>query len=106
MAKYLFIASYTSEGIKGVTKEGGTARRQAFEKSLAELGGKLECEYFAFGADDVYAIADLPDNSAAAAAAMAVGASGVVNLRTVVLMTAEEMDAAAKKVPAYKGPGQ
>ena len=42
----------------------------------------------------------------AAAAAPAVGASGAVNIRTTVLLTPEEMDAAAKKSVAYRPPGK
>ena len=36
MAKYLLKVSYSAEGIKGVMKEGGTARAAAIEKIVAE----------------------------------------------------------------------
>ena len=38
MPKYLTMVSYTPEGIKGLVKEGGTARRAAVEKMLREFG--------------------------------------------------------------------
>ena len=73
MPRYLIIASYTSEGAKGILAKGGTARRTAVEKSLADAGGRLESFDFAFGGEDVYAIAELPDNTTAAAFALAIG---------------------------------
>jgi uncharacterized protein with GYD domain len=82
MPKYLFEASYTAEGAKGIIKEGAAARRAAIEKAAASVGGKLECFYFAFGDVDAYVIADLPDNAAAAAMALTVGASGKAATKT------------------------
>jgi uncharacterized protein with GYD domain len=66
----------------------------------------MEAFYYAFGADDVYLVVDVPDNVTAAAAALAVGSSGAVKIRTTVLLTPEEMDAAAKKTVAYRPPGK
>src|SRR5438552_19213365 len=62
MPKYLFEARYSSEGAKGVAREGGSGRRDAVKKHLEEVGGKLESMYFAFGDVDCIMIADLPDN--------------------------------------------
>jgi uncharacterized protein with GYD domain len=106
MPKFLFQANYTSEGAKGIVKEGGTARRAAIEKAAAALGGRLEAFYFAFGAVDAYVIVDLPDNVTAAAMALAVGQSGLASTKTVVLLTPEETDAATKKTVNYRGPGR
>ena len=61
--------------------------------------------YFAFGAADVYAIADMPSASDAAAAALALGASGAAGTTTSVLITPEEVDEAARKVATYRPPG-
>ena len=54
---------------------------------------------------DVFAIADLPDNAAAAALALHVSASGGATVRTTVLLTPEEIDAATKKTVQYTAPG-
>jgi uncharacterized protein with GYD domain len=105
MPRYLFIASYTSEGAKGVLSKGGSARRVAVEKALTDSGGRLESFDFAFGGDDVYAIADLADNTTAAAFALAIGADGRTHVRTVVLISPEEIDAAAQRSVSYTGPG-
>ena len=106
MPKFLFQANYTSEGAKGIVKEGGSARRAAIEKAAAALGGRLEAFYFAFGAVDAYVIVDLPDNVTAAAMALAVGQTGLASTKTVVLLTPEETDAATKKTVNYRGPGR
>lgn len=105
MPKYLIEATYVGEGIKGLLKEGGSSRREAVDRLLASVGGKVESFYFAFGDVDAYVVADVPDNVTAAAIALSVGASGVVKTKTTVLLTPEEVDAAAKKSPAYRAPG-
>jgi uncharacterized protein with GYD domain len=106
MARYMIEASYTSEGMKGVLKEGGSARRDAIGKLLADLGGTLESFNFAFGGTDAYVVLDVPDNVTAAAIGMTVGASGAVSTKTVVLLTPEEIDQATKKSIAYRPPGK
>lgn len=105
MPKYLVTGSYTLNGIKGVLAEGGSARRDAVDKLAASLGGSIESFHFAFGGDDFHVIVDLPSNEAAAAVAMTVAASGAVNPTTTVLLTPEELDAAAKLSPTYRAPG-
>jgi uncharacterized protein with GYD domain len=105
MAKYLFHGSYTQAGIQGVLRDGGTGRRKAIEALAKEGGGSLEALYWAFGDDDFYLIADLPGHANAAALAATVGATGTVNIKTVVLLTAEDLDDAVKLHPAYRAPG-
>jgi uncharacterized protein with GYD domain len=106
MPKFLYQASYTGEGTKGLLKEGGSKRRAAVEEVMKALGGKVEAFYYAFGDPDVFLIADVPDQASAAALSLAVNASGAVHLKTTVLMTPEEMDAAAKKTVSYRAPGK
>jgi uncharacterized protein with GYD domain len=105
MPKYMIEASYTLEGVKGVQSAGGTTRREAVARVAESVGGRLEAFYFAFGDRDVYVIADLPDNESAAAVALTVNAAGGVNARTVVLLTPEEVDAAAQRSVEYRPPG-
>ncbi len=105
MAKYLIQASYIGEGVKGLLKEGGSQRRATVQKSVEQLGGKLEAFYYAFGETDAYLIVDLPDAISAAALGLGVNASGVVQLRTTVLLTPEEVDAAARMTTSYRAPG-
>jgi uncharacterized protein with GYD domain len=82
-----------------------SGRRAVVAKAAESAGGKLESLYFAFGAADVFAIVELPDNVTAASMALAVNQSGAVATKTIVLLTPEEMDKAAKKTVAYRAPG-
>ena len=105
MPKYLVEARYTSDGIKGVLAKGGTARREAVEKMLADVGGTVESFHFAFGDRDALVIVDVPDNVTAAAIGMMVGASGLTSCSTTVLLTPEEIDRAAQVKATYRPPG-
>ncbi len=105
MPKYLIVASYTAEGVKGLIKDGGSKRRQAAENALKSVGGKLESFYFAFGEHDAYVVIDAPDNASVAAASLAIAATGSVQTKTVVLLTPEEIDQATKKGTIYQPPG-
>ncbi|HZE16984.1 MAG TPA: GYD domain-containing protein [Mycobacterium sp.] len=106
MPKYLITGSYTSEGAKGVVAKGGSDRRAAVEKLAESVGGAVDSFYFAFGDEDIVAIIDAPDNQSVAAVTMTVGASGMVDIRTTVLLTPEEVDGAAAKSVSYRSPGQ
>jgi len=105
MPKFLFEASYTTEGAKGVQSAGGSSRRDAIAAVAGSVGGTLESFYFAFGDRDAYVTVDLPDNESAAAVAMAVNAGGGATVNTVVLLTPEEVDAAARRSVDYRPPG-
>jgi uncharacterized protein with GYD domain len=105
MPKFLLKASYTTEGAKGVSKAGGTARREAVKHTVEGLGGSLEDFYFAFGDTDAYVIVDLPDNATAAAISLVVNAAGGAEVTTVPLFTPEEADEAARKSVDYTAPG-
>jgi uncharacterized protein with GYD domain len=105
MPKYLTMVSYTPEGIKGLVKEGGTARRVAVEKLLQKLGGRLEGFYFAFGENDAYVISEGPDNATAAAISLAV-TTGAIRTKTIVLLTPEEVDQAVQKGVDYSPSGK
>jgi len=106
MPKYLLQGSYTAEGAKGLLKDGGSKRRAAAKTLIESLGGKIECIYFAFGKSDVIAIVDVPDSASAAAASLAIGASGGLKATLTVLLTPEEIDQAGKKSASYTPPGR
>ena len=69
------------------------------------LGGKLESFYFAFGEADAYVIIDAPDHETKAAAASITVATRSATVETVLLLTPEEIDAAAKRSVDYRAPG-
>ena len=106
MAKYMIKASYSPAGIKGVMAKGGTARADAIAKLAAGVGGTMESLYFAFGGDDVYVIVDAPNHEAMVAIAGAVTGTGVLSsYETVVLLTPDQVDAAASMTVDYTPPG-
>ena len=106
MAKYLYLASYTTEGLKGLLKDGGSKRKEDLSAAVKGLNGTLETLYFAFGENDVYSIVDVPDNVSAATIALKINASGAAKVKTVVLLTPEQVDEATKKEVRYRPPGQ
>jgi uncharacterized protein with GYD domain len=108
MAKYLIEASYSHEGLKGLVKDGGSGRRAAVDAATKALGARIESMYYGFGTSDVYVIVEAPDNVTAAAIALAVGATGALaHYKTIVLLTTDEVDQAAKKSTGsgYRPPG-
>jgi uncharacterized protein with GYD domain len=105
MALYLWRVSYTTAGAEGLLAQGGTARRAAIQKSLESLGGTLESFHYALGEDDAYLVGDLPDGTSAAALSLRVAAAGGARVRTVPLLTPEEMDEATKRGVSYSPPG-
>ncbi|MBR9999318.1 MAG: GYD domain-containing protein [Cyclobacteriaceae bacterium] len=105
MSKYLVNASYTSEGTRGLLKEGGTSRQLMVKDMVEKLGGSLEFFYYSFGESDVVAIVDVPDAATATAISMGIKATGAVKIYLTVLITPEEIDKAAKKSIGYRAPG-
>ena len=106
MPKYLFQVNYVGDGVKGLLKDGGTKRRAVTDTLFKSLGGSLEAYYYAFGKTDLYIIAELPNHAAVTACSLNVTATGAVTVKTTVLLTPEEIDAAAKLKPTYSAPGK
>src|SRR5882672_12770876 len=102
MPTYLWHASYTSEGVKGLIKDGGSKRKAVVQQMVEKAGGKLIAFYFAFGDSDVVGITEFPDHATAVAVSLAVNSAGVVNLHTTPLLSPEELDAGAKQSVTYR----
>ena len=106
MPKYLLATTYTAEGLRGLAREGGTARRAEVAGLCESMGGKLEAFYFTTGGDPhLYQIADMPTPKAAWATLLAVGQTGTADVRVVELVLPELIDDAAKMIPPYQAPG-
>lgn len=97
MPKFLVRASFTTEGLRQVQKIKATGLRAIATRAAEAAGGKVEGYYFAFGQDDIVAIGDFPDASAAASLSVAVNSAGLVRFTTTPLMTAEETDRVLEK---------
>ena len=106
MKKYLIKGTYNADGTKGLMQEGGSGRKKAVEKMLADVGGKVESFYYAFGEDDVYVVVELPDDISAVAVGLSVNAAGLVRVSMTVLLTPEDVDTASKKSVSYRAPGK
>jgi len=106
MPKYLIHGSYTAEGLKGLAKDKASGRKAAVQAAMKGLKCKVESFYFTFGCDDVVLIVEAPDNVAVAAMSHHVGATGLVKLRTTVLLSIEEVDRALALQTNYRAPGQ
>ena len=105
MPKYLITATYATEGVRGVIRDGGTGRQRAIEKLFENAGGQLDGLYFAFGDADVYCFGELPDNETAAGIALTINADGRTKVQTTVLLTPEQIDAATRANVEYAAPG-
>jgi uncharacterized protein with GYD domain len=105
MPKYLITANYNAKGLEGVRAAGAKARVDAVSTMLEAVGGHLDSFHFAFGDTDVFAIADVPDDEAAAAVAIAINSSGAVNIHTTKLLTVEQVDEALRRTVSYQPPG-
>lgn len=106
MPKYLIQATYSAEGKQGLLKDKASGRKAAVAAALRAVKGKLDCFYFAFGADDAVLIVDLPDNVTAAAISLMSSSTGFVNLKTTPLLTIDEVDQALAVPSKYRAPGQ
>ena len=90
MPHYLIQVDYNAGGIAALVNE-PQDRIEKVRPPIEALGGRIENAYYAFGDHDVVLIVEMPDNAAAAAIALAVGAGGAVaTYRTTVLLTPDE----------------
>ncbi|WP_033321918.1 GYD domain-containing protein [Streptomyces yerevanensis] len=105
MSKYLFKVKLTVDGLQGLLKEGGTARREVVDRMVQSLGGRVESMYWAFGDEDAYITVDLPSNTSAVAMGLVTSAAGGVRTSTVVLLSPDEIDEAVRQKVEYRAPG-
>ena len=90
MPHYLIQVAYNSRGVAALVNE-PQDRIEKVRPAIEALGGRLECAYYAFGEHDIVLTVEMPDNTKAAAMALAVGAGGAVSdYKTTVLLTPEE----------------
>ncbi len=105
MHKYLLYGSYTPKGYKGLLAEGGSRRAEAVKYAVESLGGTLECFYFSLGENDFFVIINLPDDVSVTAFSLAGNVSESFTMKTITLLTPEEMDTALNLKVNYRYPG-
>jgi uncharacterized protein with GYD domain len=107
MPHFMFQVSYSGEALNALSKNPEN-RTDVVRRIVESVGGRLECLYYCFGEYDAVAIYEAPDNSAAAAMAIAVGGSGAIaTSKTTPLLTGDEArDAMARSGGVnYSPPG-
>jgi uncharacterized protein with GYD domain len=102
----MFQARYSTDSIKALV-DTPQDREAAARKLIEAMGGTLNHMYFCFGAEDVVAIIEAPDDETMAACALVVGASGSMSsgATTKLITNAQAMDAMKKAqsgVSAYR----
>lgn len=105
MATFLLKSTYTPEGLVGLIRDGGTRRAEVVRSLVENAGGQLTSLHFAFADEDTYALCELPDHRAAAALAIAIGASRGLRVQITPLLSAAEVDEAARMPTGYTPPG-
>jgi uncharacterized protein with GYD domain len=105
MPKFLVQVSYTTEAMAAFAKK-PQDRGEVVRKSVEKLGGSIEGAWLSFGEYDVVALLEMPDNTSAAAFAIAASGGGACKaVKTTPLLSVEEGLAAMKKAGSsgYKG---
>ena len=106
MSKFMYAGSYTKKGVKGLLKEGGTARRDETVRIVEALGGKVEAYYWCYGSTDFLTIMDFPYHTTVTGMALNIAASGSFQWNITPLITVEEMDEMVKvSVGDWRAPG-
>ena len=106
MPRYLVQASYTSSAVATFVSN-PQDRAAGIQALIEKLGGQMESLDFCLGEYDVIAVASLPDDTVAAAVALAVNAPGhLKSYRTTRLLSPEEFLAAQEQAhgASYEAP--
>jgi uncharacterized protein with GYD domain len=109
MPIYITQGRYTRDAVKGMIIK-PEDRADAVARLLAKAGGKLIGYYLTFGEYDFMSIAEVPNDTQAAAVLLAAASGGgVTNLCTTVAMTSIEAKgafaAAGDIAPSFKSAG-
>ncbi len=100
--------AYTAEAMAAMAKN-PQDRSVPVRELMQQLGGRLMSFYFCFGEYDVVVLAELPDDTAASAVAMAAVSPGHLKaIKTTKLFTVEETMEAMRRAGslAFQGPSR
>lgn len=96
MPTFIALASFTNQGIHGVKET--TRRADAVAQAAAKFGCKMTQIYWTLGQHDIVAIIDAPDDAAATAFSLSIGAAGHVRTQTLRAFNRSEMDGILAKM--------
>ena len=105
MAKFMYKASYSKEGLQGTVDEGFAKREAYLRELMSSMGISLEAVYWSLGDEDIVVILDGPIENVVGGS-IAATLSGVGKINTTALLTGAQMDEAVAKMPNYRSPGQ
>ncbi len=108
MPSYLIQGAYTPDAWAALVKQPQN-RVEAVRPVVEKLGGKLQHAWLAFGEYDIVFVVEMPENTAAAAFAMAIAAGGALKaFKTTPLLSVEEGVEAMRKAQGagYHRPGE
>lgn len=110
MPIYISRGCFTSNAVKGMLAK-PEDREEAVSKLFKSVGGKLIGWYLTFGHYDWLAIAEFPDEKAAASAVLAAAAGGSLSdIETTVAMTAKDavatFESAGKAAKVFRSAGR
>lgn len=96
MPAYIALANYTAHGLHGVKDT--TKRADAVAQAAAKFGAKITHIYWTLGQYDIVAIIEAPDDAAATAFSLSIGAAGHVRTQTLRAFNRTEMDGILAKM--------
>ena len=108
MPSYLIQGAYTPDAWAALVKQPQN-RVEAVRPVVEKLGGKLQHAWLAFGEYDIVFVVEMPENTDAAAFAMAIAAGGALKaFKTTPLLSVEEGVEAMRKAQGagYHRPGE
>jgi uncharacterized protein with GYD domain len=105
MPKFMFTGQYSAGGLRGSLEEGFATREAEVTKMVESMGGKVEGFYWTYGKNDIVTIIEGTQEMALAIALAVSSDPDSVQIETMPLLTAGDLDAALAKLPQYRGPG-
>ena len=97
MPTYISLLRYTQQGIAAIKQ--GPARLDKAKESYKRAGGELKGFYLTVGQYDAVVIAELPDDTALAKLALALGAQGNIRTETLRAFTESEYRRIVSELP-------
>jgi uncharacterized protein with GYD domain len=105
MPKFLMQASLTLDGVRAITQQGATKRAATIGEVARAAGGRVEAVYFTPGRNEIFVIAELPQESIPALV-WAVNGTGQVTVTPRRLLSPQEMDETIEKSKNLPVPGK
>jgi len=108
MPIFLMRGRYSVAGLRGSLQEGFAARAAYLDELVGPYGGTVVGCYWVAGDHemDVFVILEMPDEGSVHAMEFAINSTGALQVWSVRLFEAEEMDAVRSQLQPYRAPGE